>query len=137
MTDVALLRAFRAAKDTPDRDYAAALDMAAVAAIIGYSRAHFIHTFRRIYGETPGQYRMRRRIERAADLLRTTNGTICLSVGFTSLGSFTSRFVRLMGTSPLRYRTAATSRTASPSIPACFAMMWRTDASPPICSPNF
>lgn len=117
-----------------DRDYAAAMDMVAIAASIGYSRAHFIHMFRRIYGETPGQYRMRRRIERAADLLRTTNGTvtdICLSVGFTSLGSFTSRFVRLMGTSPSQYRTAARRRGASSSIPACFAMMWRTDTQPP------
>ena len=39
--DVSTLRAFRSAKDALDRDYAAEVDMAAVAASIGYSRAHF------------------------------------------------------------------------------------------------
>ena len=74
-----------------DREWARPLDLTQVAAVAGYSRVHFVRLFRRAYGETPGQYLSRRRIERAKDVLSSANLTIteiCMLVGFSSLGTF-------------------------------------------------
>src|SRR6201992_3036720 len=94
-TDVASLRMLRRARDRIDRDYAEQIDIPALAAGAGYSREHFIRAFRAAYGETPGRYRTRRRVERACELLRSVNLTVtevCMLVGFSSLGSFSPRF---------------------------------------------
>jgi AraC-like DNA-binding protein len=88
-TDVSSLRMLRRARDRIDRDYADPIDIPALAAGAGYSREHFIRAFHAAYGETPGRYRTRRRVERACELLRSANLTvteICHLVGFTSLG---------------------------------------------------
>jgi AraC-like DNA-binding protein len=50
---------------------------------------------------------MTRRIERAMALLRGTDRSvtaICMDVGFTSLGTFSTRFKELVGVSPSAYR---------------------------------
>src|ERR1700678_2875306 len=127
--DVSSLRMLRLARDRIDRDYADEIGIAALAAGAGYSREHFIRAFRAAYGETPGRYRTRRRIERACDLLRSANLTvteICFLVGFTSLGSFSARFSEVTGMSPTAYRRAAAERGGPAPIPGCFALMWRT-----------
>src|SRR3954452_10151855 len=83
------------ARDTMDRLYADALDIAALADSVHLSRAHFIRSFRDTFGETPHRYLQRRRLERAMALLRETDRPvieICLDVGFTSLGSFGRTF---------------------------------------------
>ena len=108
-TDAALPH-LRAAKDMMDRSYAEPLDLDALARRAGYSRYHFLRAFRDAYGETPRTYLTRRRIERAKDLLRSANLTvteICHLVGFSSLGSFSSRFTELVGVTPTAYRDAA------------------------------
>jgi transcriptional regulator GlxA family with amidase domain len=74
--DVASLRMLRRARDRIDRDYAEQIDIPALAAGAGYSREHFIRAFRTTYGETPGRYRTRRRVERACELLRSANLTV-------------------------------------------------------------
>jgi AraC-like DNA-binding protein len=68
--DVSSLRMLRQARDRIDRDYAGQIGIPALAAGAGYSREHFIRAFRAAYGETPGRYRTRRRVERACELLR-------------------------------------------------------------------
>ena len=86
-----LLIHLRRARDLADRRYADPLDLATLAQAAGVSRFHFLRCFTAAYGVTPAQYLSRRRIERAQDLLRSTNLTVtevCLLVGFTSLGSF-------------------------------------------------
>ncbi len=58
------------------------------------SKYHFLRCFSATYGKTPAVYLAQRRLERAQDLLRATNLTVtevCLLVGYTSLGSFSSR----------------------------------------------
>ena len=128
-TDVAALRALRRARDRIDRDYSEEIGIAALASRAGYSREHFIRVFRAAYGETPGRYRTRRRIERACELLRSANLTvteICHLVGFSSLGTFSVRFTELTGMSPTRYREEAARRGGPAPIPGCFAMMWET-----------
>jgi hypothetical protein len=71
------------------------------------------------------RYLTRRRIERAQDLLRAANLTItevCLLVGFSSLGSFSSRFRALVGESPSRYRARWATRGEA-HVPGCFLFM--------------
>src|SRR5580693_9585351 len=126
-TDIASLRMLRKARDRIDRDYREEIAIAALASDAGYSREHFIRAFRTVYGETPGRYRTRRRVERARELLRSANLTvteICHLVGFTSLGTFSARFSEQTGMSPTRYRAEAAARGGPAMIPGCFALMW-------------
>jgi AraC-like DNA-binding protein len=122
-----LLPALRRARDLIDRDFAQPLDLDAMAREAGYSRFHFARKFAAAYGETPRAYLTRRRIERAKTLLRAANLSvteICLLVGFESLGSFSSRFRRLVGDSPTGYREAAILGGGAPPIPGCIVLMW-------------
>ena len=79
------------ARDAMDRAYAEPLDVRAIAAVAHVSEAHFIRTFRAVFGETPHRYLQRRRVERSMFLLRETDRSvtdICMDVGFSSLGTF-------------------------------------------------
>lgn len=132
--NVVSLRALRRAKDRIDRNYAEPVGIPALAQGAGYSREHFIRAFADAYGETPGRYRTRRRIERACELLRSANLTvteICHAVGFTSLGTFSARFREATGMSPSRYRREAVLRGGPAPIPGCFVLMWQTGLPAP------
>jgi AraC-like DNA-binding protein len=115
----------RRAKDLMDREYARELDLPALARAAHASRAHFVRSFKKAFGETPHQYLLRRRIERAKELLRSTGLSVTevsLEVGFRSLGSFSTAFRALVGESPRDY--ARRWRAAgAPAIPACFTLM--------------
>ncbi|MGA6165051.1 helix-turn-helix domain-containing protein [Amycolatopsis magusensis] len=116
----------RRAKDEIDARYAEPLDVDQLAKVAGWSREHFTRTFAAAFGETPGAYLARRRIERAQDLLRSANLTVtevCLLVGYSSLGTFSRRFTEITGLSPTAYRARA-RRDAPPPIPGCYLMMW-------------
>lgn len=124
--NTALLRQLRLAKDAMDRDWAEPLDLDAVASTAGYSRYHFVRLFKRAYGETPGQYLSRRRIERAQELLRSANLTVtevCVLVGFTSLGTFCTRFKQQVGMTAGEFQASA-RRSGPPPIPGCFVLFW-------------
>jgi AraC-like DNA-binding protein len=117
--DLALLRR---ARDVMDRDYAQPLDVAALARVALMSPSHFSRQFRAAYGESPYNYLMTRRIERAKALLRRGDLSVtdvCMMVGCTSLGSFSARFTELVGESPSAYR--ARDHRALAVVPACFA----------------
>lgn len=108
-TDRETLVAMRRARDRMDRDHAEGLTVADVAAGVNLSTAHFARQFRAAYGETPYAYLMTRRIERAKALLRAGELTVtevCMAVGASSLGSFSSRFTQLVGMTPTAYRAA-------------------------------
>src|SRR3954447_12804532 len=95
------------AKDLADARYFEPLTVADLARAAGLSPAHFSREFRRTFGESPHQYLLTRRLERAAALLRNTDRTvteICFDVGLGSLGSFTTSFRRVYGTTPAAYR---------------------------------
>ena len=109
-----------------DRDWAEPLDLDAVAAHAGYSRYHFVRAFKAAYGQSPGQYLSRRRIERAEDLLRTADLSvteICTLVGFASLGTFSASFKKQTGLSPTEYRAKHVGRGAA-LIPGCYVQLW-------------
>lgn len=108
-----------------DREYARPLDVPAMARAALMSPSQFARRFRDAYGETPYAYLMTRRIERAMALLRRGDLTVtevCLAVGATSLGSFSSRFTELVGESPSAYR--ARDHRAVTAVPACVTRSW-------------
>lgn len=110
----------RRTRDIMDRDYAQPLDVPALARVAFMSPGHYSRSFRDAFGETPYTYLMTRRIERAKALLRRGDLSVtevCLAVGCTSLGSFSSRFAELVGESPSAYR--ARRHDDSAAIPAC------------------
>jgi AraC-like DNA-binding protein len=120
-----LLLHLRRARDLIDREYAEPLDLDRLSRVAGVSKYHFLRCFTETYGRTPVQYLSERRIERAQDLLRATNLTvteICHVVGYTSLGSFSSRFRSLVGVSPSVYQ-ARYAESGAPRIPGCFILM--------------
>jgi AraC-like DNA-binding protein len=117
------------ARDLADARYREPLDVAALARAAHLSPAHFSREFRRVFGETPHQYLLSRRLERAAALLRNTDWTvadICVAVGLRSVGSFTTSFGRAFGRSPTAYRKAY---AASARVPTCFHLAWGRPSS--------
>ncbi|GGK96653.1 transcriptional regulator [Sphaerisporangium melleum] len=121
----ALLPRLRLARDHIDRHYQSDLDLDRLAAVAGISKFYFIRCFEAAYGETPNRYVLRRRLERAQDLLRYANLTvteICMAVGFTSLGSFSAKFHRMVGESPSAYRDRWAAHGA-PRVPGCYLFM--------------
>jgi transcriptional regulator GlxA family with amidase domain len=117
-----LLPHLRRARDLADRRFAEPLELDDLAAAAGTSRHHFVRSFAETYGETPMRYLTRRRIERAQDLLRSANLTVtevCMLVGFSSLGSFSTRFAELVGETPSAYRDRWAA-SGAPRIPGCY-----------------
>src|SRR5262245_19328152 len=111
-----------------DSDPLSIEDVAREAAL---SPFHFIRRFQALFGETPHQYRIRARLERAKDLLESSNYSVtdvCMEVGFTSLGSFSDLFARRVGVPPSTYRRQFRSQIQIPGVvPAvnrsCFSLM--------------
>jgi len=120
-----VLAHLRRARDLADREYAQPLDLDGLAAAAGLSKYHFLRLFKATYGLTPAEYVSQRRIERAQDLLRATNLTVtevCHAVGFSSLGSFSSRFRAVVGESPSEFQRRYAA--GAPHIPGCYVLMW-------------
>src|SRR5512133_2231417 len=112
------------AKDVVDARFREPLDVPALARAAYLSPAHFSREFRRVFGETPHQYLLTRRLERAAALLRNTDRSvadICFMVGLRSVGSFTTSFTRTFGKSPTAYRASFPPASALVRIPWCVA----------------
>ncbi len=101
-------------RDRIDREYARPLDVEALARSINVSAGHLSRQFRAAYGESPYSYLMTRRIERAMALLRRGDLSVtevCFEVGFSSLGTFSTRFTELVGKPPSVYRQEETGAT--------------------------
>jgi AraC-like DNA-binding protein len=112
------------ARDAMDRAYAEPLNVRTVAAVAHISEAHFIRSFRAVFGETPHRYLQRRRVERSMFLLRETDRSvtdICFDVGFTSRGTFSRTFREIVGEAPSHYRVGHGPMVA----PNCF-QLWAT-----------
>ena len=110
------------AKDLADARYFEPLDVDDLARAAGLSRAHFSREFRRAFGDSPHQYLLTRRLERAAALLRNTDRSvadICMAVGLQSVGSFTTSFTRTYGKSPTVYRAEFPPASHLARVPAC------------------
>jgi len=126
------------ARGLMDRQLEEPLDLAQVARVAHFSPYHFLRLFRQAYGETPHQYLTRRRIERAKELLTGSDlsvTAVCLAVGFSSLGSFSTLFRRYVGHPPQHYRARVyqsvwiVERAAPVFVPMCYVMMFTAGRS--------
>src|ERR671922_1291488 len=110
------------AKDFIDGHYDDRLRVSVAARVAHQSPAHFTRQFRRAFGETPHQYLLSRRLERAAHLLRNTDYTfarIAVSVGMSSVGTFATAFRRVYGQTPTEYRAQHLPGLVDRVIPTC------------------
>jgi AraC-like DNA-binding protein len=115
------------AKDLADSRYAEPLRVDDLARAARLSRSQFSSEFRRAFGESPHAYLTSRRLERASALLRTTDRSvadICMSVGLSSVGSFTTRFTQTFGLSPTAYRASYPPAVALAIVPWCVVRVY-------------
>ncbi len=102
----AVERVIRKIRDAFNEPFALS-DMARLAHL---SPFYFDRTFRQITGIPPVQFLYALRIEAAKRLLLNTSLSVidvCYEVGYNSIGTFTSRFTRLVGVSPRQFRYLA------------------------------
>lgn len=117
MTSDATIAKLRRAREIIERRYCEALDVTTLAGAVGLSRAHFIREFHDAFGQSPHQYIVGLRMKRAEVLLCTTDRAvteICRTIGWRSVGSFTTRFTRTHGLSPTAYRCANVEPASGP-----------------------
>jgi AraC family transcriptional regulator len=83
------------------------LSLDEMAQSVGLSTAHFARMFRKSTGETPHQFVLRQRIERAKAMLRAPDARVldvAVTCGFKTQQHFAQVFRELCGVSPTEYR---------------------------------
>jgi AraC-like DNA-binding protein len=99
---------------------------------------HFIRQFEAVFGVTPHQFRIQTRLDAARYLLaagRHSVTDVCMEVGFSSLGSFSTLFSQRIGEAPSVYRRRTRSMVQVPGAvpadltPGCLSLMARLPAS--------
>ncbi|MEU9829817.1 AraC family transcriptional regulator [Micromonospora chersina] len=99
--------AVRRAIDKMHSNLGEALTIDDMARAAMFSKFHFSRIFRRITGISPGRFLSAARLQEAKNLLLSTSlnvADISLRVGYSSVGTFSSRFSRSVGMSPTVYR---------------------------------
>jgi AraC-like DNA-binding protein len=114
------------------RDSDGRLPLARLAREARLSTGELIRRFAALFGETPHQYRLRERLDRAKRLLASGERSVtdvCMEVGFSSVGSFSAWFARRVGRAPSAYRQHAKPRAGEPASspaslqPGCLALL--------------
>ena len=127
--DDATFRRLCRARDLACTAFREPLDTAELAREASLSVWHFHRLFTRAFGATPHEFLSQLRIECAKRLLASGSYSVtdaCMAVGYSSLGSFSSKFAATVGRAPQDYRremwrvfgSAAVSRFIF--IPTCF-----------------
>jgi AraC-like DNA-binding protein len=114
------LAMLRRVRDRIDREYAQPLNVESLARSVHVSAGHLSREFKAAYGESPYSYLMTRRVERAMALLRRGDlgvTDVCFAVGYSSLGTFSTRFTELVGMPPSVYQEQASR--GSVALPSC------------------
>jgi AraC-like DNA-binding protein len=109
--------------DRMKADLATNLDLNTLAAESGYSRSHFLRTFRAFVGCSPHQCLTRMRVEKAKHILRKESASlidIALDCGFSSHAHFSNTFRQIVGLAPSEYRRTYTPRSSHPVQGATF-----------------
>jgi len=102
------------------------LDLKTLAAESGYSRSHFLRTFRAAMECSPHRWLTRLRMDQAKSMLRRDSESlldIALACGFSNHAHFSSTFRQIVGVTPSEYR-----RSHSPNIQKGFPLgssSWR------------
>ncbi|GAB3511020.1 hypothetical protein GCM10027341_50040 [Spirosoma knui] len=79
-------------------------DMAAVACLSDY---HFLRSFKAVFGESPYQYVLRHRLQKAVNLLQSSSlsiSEVAAACGFDEVQAFTKLFRKQHGLGPMRFR---------------------------------
>lgn len=73
------------------------------------SKFHLIRLYKRYYGQTPGQYLIDRRLEKAKELLKEGQSVTetCFDIGFESPSSFSTLFKSKFGLTPTEFQKRA------------------------------
>ncbi|MEO1712922.1 MAG: AraC family transcriptional regulator [Bacteroidota bacterium] len=106
-TKIELHRRLCMAKEYMHEYFDGPIQLADVAQAAYLSEFHFLRTFKTCFGQTPYQYLLELRIERAQELLRTTSmpvRSVAEHSGFTDPQYFNRLFKRKLGRSPRQYR---------------------------------
>ena len=99
---------------------------------------HLIRQFEAVFGVTPHQFRIQTRLDAARHLLaagRHSVTDVCMEVGFSSLGSFSTLFTQRIGEAPSVYRRRVRAMVQVPGIvpaeltPGCLSLMGRLPPS--------
>ena len=102
------LRPLRRVLERMQADLSAKIDLVTLAAETGYSRAHFLRTFRAATGQTPHRYLLELRLTKAQALIASGSMPlvdIALACGFSSHAHLTTAFRSRFGSSPSEYRS--------------------------------
>jgi AraC-like DNA-binding protein len=120
------------ARDLLREPHEDAPSIAELARELRISPFHFIRQFEAVFGVTPHQFRIQTRLDTAKHLLalgRHSVTGVCMEVGFSSLGSFSTLFTQRIGESPSAYRRRVRAMvqvpgTVPPSLtPGCLMLM--------------
>ena len=103
-----------------------------LARYVQMSPFHFIRQFQSVFGVTPHQFRIESRLDHARILLARGHHSVtevCMEVGFSSLGSFSTLFARRVGESPSAYQRRMRVMVSVPGslpavlFPGCLSLM--------------
>jgi AraC-like DNA-binding protein len=99
---------------------------------VGISPFHFIRQFEAVFGLTPHQFRIQARLDLAKHLLARGQHSVtdvCMEIGFSSLGSFSTLFTQRIGEAPSAYRHRIRPLVQVPGtmpavlIPGCLSLL--------------
>jgi AraC-like DNA-binding protein len=99
--------AMRRVREYVDVHLGESMDLAELAAVAGLSVFHFARQFKQSAGVTPHSYLIKRRIERAQDMLARTDlalSEIALAAGFSDQSHLARHFRQILGTTPREFR---------------------------------
>ena len=125
---VRLCRARDLLREVPDRP----LSIRDIARDAGMSPYHFIRRFEALFGTTPHQYRINARIDLAKRLLAVSDYSVtdvCMEIGCSSVGSFSTLFAHRVGVAPSLYRRRIRPLVTVPGVlpahltPGCLTLM--------------
>ncbi len=98
-----LFRRLYTAKELIDGDTSNKLDISTISKLATLSEFHFIRTFRQVFGISPYKYHLKKRLNRANDLLsskRYSVTEVAYHIGFPDVFSFSKAFKKEFGVTP-------------------------------------
>ncbi|MEL6408010.1 MAG: AraC family transcriptional regulator [Chloroflexota bacterium] len=110
------------ARQILEYEYTTAITVEQLSNRVALSRFHLIRRFCHAYRQTPHQYLIHLRINKAKDLLVNSELSItdiCFRVGYESLGSFSTLFCKTVGIPPSAYRQSGQNIREASYIPLC------------------
>jgi AraC family transcriptional regulator len=110
------------------------LTLCEMAQSVELSTAHFARMFRKSTGETPHQFLLRQRVERAKEMLRSADARVmdvAVACGFKTQQHFAQVFRHVCGASPTECRQELLGHEATCARETC------SQDTPRLCSPGF